>query len=161
MTEIVEATEDALPTVRLLNEAEIPHVNSVSLGEFGWFLGHADYFRLALLEGRIAGFLIGFLPGSSYDSMNYRWFSDRYDRFVYIDRIVVDPRMRGRGVGRALYRDIAGYATGKSPLLTCEVNIRPANAGSTAFHRAEGFVEVGRQETEGGKKLVSLLAKTL
>ena len=45
--------------------------------------------------------------------------------------------------------------------MTCEVNLRPPNPGSMAFHRAMGFDEVGTQNTEGGSKTVSLLVKRL
>jgi predicted GNAT superfamily acetyltransferase len=26
-------------------------------------------------------------PGTAYDSRNYRWFSDRFERFLYLDRV--------------------------------------------------------------------------
>jgi len=42
---------------------------------------------------------------------------------------------------------------------TCEVNLRPENDASISFHSCLGFVEVGRQMTEGGAKEVALLAK--
>lgn len=45
--------------------------------------------------------------------------------------------------------------------VTCEVNIRPPNPESLAFHDRQGFVEVGTQETEDGRKTVSLRAKSL
>ena len=43
---------------------------------------------------------------------------------------------------------------------TLEVNLRPRNDGSLAFHDRLGFVEVGQQETDYGT-LVSLMAKPL
>ena len=46
-------------------------------------------------------------------------------------------------------------------MLTCEVNVAPPNPVSHAFHAAMGFVEVGRQGTEGGAKTVALLARSL
>ena len=45
-----------------------------------------------------------------------------------------------------------------SGCITCEVNTRPANPDSMAFHERLGFREVGRQQTEGGAKEVALLA---
>lgn len=150
-----------LAAVRALNEAEIPHVNSISGAGFLWFCDVADYFRVARNDTGIAGFLIGFLPGREYDSLNYLWFAERYPSFLYVDRIVVSPAARGHGVGKALYRDFEAFAAGRADRLTCEVNIRPANERSLSFHQAFGFTEVGRQETEGGTKEVALLAKPL
>jgi predicted GNAT superfamily acetyltransferase len=46
-------------------------------------------------------------------------------------------------------------------VLFCEVNVRPRNDASLAFHEAIGFREVGQQDTDGGAKRVSLLALDL
>ncbi|MEP3113648.1 GNAT family N-acetyltransferase [Nisaea sp.] len=156
-----DALREDLALVGVLNEAEIPHVNSIDLAGFIWFLEAADYFRVARDGDKILGFLIGFLPGRPYDSLNYRWFSDKYASFLYVDRIVVSPTARGLGVGRKLYEDFAGFAAGRAERLTCEVNLRPPNEGSMRFHQTIGFTEVGRQETEGGTKEVSLLTMNL
>ena len=43
------------------------------------------------------------------------------------------------------------------PHLLCEVNVRPRNEASLLFHHSIGFREVGQQDTDGGKKTVSLL----
>lgn len=158
---IEDALAEDMEAVRLLNEAEVPHVNSVPCEEFRRFLDIADYFKVVRADGCIAGFLLGFLPGRPYESLNYRWFSDRYPSFLYVDRIVVAPDSRGRGVGAMLYRDFAAFADGRAERLTCEVNLRPANEASLGFHRKFGFSEVGRQETEGGSKEVVLLAMEL
>ncbi len=158
---VEDAQREDMAVVRLLNEAEVPHVNSVDLDGFSWFLETADYFRLARDGDAVTGFLIGFLPGRPYDSLNYRWFDARYPSFLYVDRIVVSPAARGHGVGRRLYDDFAGFAAGCAERLACEVNVRPSNEASMRFHRKYGFDEVGRQETEGGTKEVSLMVKPL
>jgi predicted GNAT superfamily acetyltransferase len=152
---------DDLAVLRLLNEAATPHVNSIRLAEFDWFRVHAPYFRVAEQGGNIVGFLTALTPELPYASPNFEWFQTNRDRFVYIDRIVVTESARGSGVGRRLYRDVAEFAAPFANSLTCEVNIRPANPGSVAFHQRMGFREVGRQETEGGKKEVMLLEKEL
>lgn len=150
-----------LATVRLLNEAAAPHVNSLGLAEFDWFRVHAPYFRVAEQAGAIVGFLTALTPELSYASPNFEWFQTNRERFVYIDRIIVAEAARGSGVGRRLYQDLAEFAAPFADLLTCEVNIRPPNPGSILFHERMGFREVGRQETEGGKKEVVLMEKEL
>ncbi|WP_420404413.1 GNAT family N-acetyltransferase [Nisaea sp.] len=158
---VEDAQREDVAAVRLLNEAEVPHVNSVDLEMFIRFFETADYFRVVRDGDLIAGFLIGYLPGRPYDSLNYRWFDARYPSYLYVDRIVVSPETRGRGVGRRLYDDFADFAAGRADRLTCEVNIRPPNEASMLFHRNYGFEEVGRQETEGGAKEVALMVKPL
>lgn len=111
-------------------------------------------------DGRLAGFLLGFAPGSGYDSPNYRWFCDRLDRFAYIDRVVVDAAARGQGIGRRLYADFAALAAarGLGPLV-CEVNSHPPNPGSDAFHAALGFAEMGRGSPASGKVVRYLICR--
>lgn len=151
-----------LKTVHRLNEAAVPHVNSLPLGTLDRFRVLAAAFRVATGAGEPLGVLVAFRPGADYGSDNYRWFSGAYDDFVYIDRVMVDEAARGRGIARRLYADIEALARGwQAPRLVCEVNIRPANDASHRFHDRLGFREVGRQETEGGRKLVSLLTKPL
>jgi predicted GNAT superfamily acetyltransferase len=45
--------------------------------------------------------------------------------------------------------------------MACEYNLRPKNEVSRQFHRRYGFKEVGTQETENGKKTVSLQIKAV
>lgn len=160
--QVRDVSRDDLDAVRALNVASVPAVNEVSVAGFDWFLEVADYFRLVEIDGALAGFLLGLRPGLPYDSLNYRWFSERYRDFCYIDRLAVDDRFRRRGVASALYADIERHArTLDAPLLACEVNVKPRNDVSLAYHSHHGFIEVGQQDTDGGNKRVSLMVKTL
>jgi predicted GNAT superfamily acetyltransferase len=122
--------------------------------------------RAAEVDGTVAGFCLVLPPGVDYASLNYGWFSRHaaelgYGTFAYLDRIAVAPAARRHGVGRALYARLVDELTGSSPVLFCEVNVRPRNETSLAFHAAVGFREVGQQDTDGGRKRVSLLALDL
>jgi len=150
-----------LETLRVLNNAEVPHVSGVDLGALTRYTETAPYFRVAERDGDLLGFLIAMAPDSDYDSPNFLWFRARYDSFVYCDRILVSPAAKGMGLGRAFYQDLAVFAQGRAPLITCEVNTRPENPDSMAFHERLGFREVGRQQTEGGAKEVALLAREI
>ena len=136
------ATKD-LDELLALNQSEVPHVGSIDIERMHWFAENADYFRVAWLDNRIAGFLIGLQPGSTYQSPNYRWFCEHYDRFGYVDRIAVTTAARGHGIARTLYDDFAAALPEATPALTCEVNILPPNEGSMRFHERLGFREVG------------------
>lgn len=112
-------------------------------------------------EGRDA-FLIAFDQDAGYASPNFQWFKSRYPRFVYIDRVIVAPDRRGRGLASALYEELFAAAAGAGqPLVGCEVNIEPPNPASDAFHEAQGFSEVGRAAIPGARKSVRYLIKPL
>lgn len=153
-----------LDEILALNNAAVPAVNGLQSADLAWFADVAHSFLVETGPDRgVAGFVIGLEgPGLTYDSLNYTWFSERYDRFVYVDRVVVAEAGRGNGVGRRLY-DAFGdrsRADGHDVLLA-EVNIRPRNDGSLRFHERYGFSAVGEQDTEAGAKRVTLLEKRL
>ena len=146
-----------LPCILELNKAAIPAVNLLSRLEMESLLSQAEYFRSLLLNGKVVGFLIALAPGATYDSPNYRWFELRYDHFLYVDRIVIDSAYRRNGFGRMFYDNLKEFAKQQFPRISCEVNLRPRNEDSLRFHRRYGFRQVGTQETETGKKQVSLM----
>ncbi len=121
----------------------------------------AAYHRVADIGGEVAAFLLAFREGAEYDSPNYRWFAERYPRFLYVDRIIVSSAWQGRKLGNALYEDLFAFARAHDvPLLTCEFYTVPFNEGSSRFHAKFGFREVGRQWVADGKKEVSLQIAT-
>lgn len=110
-------------------------------------------------ELRVVAFVLTFREGKAYDSPNYLFFQARYDRFLYVDRVVVSAALHGRGLGKTLYEAVFAHAAATEvPLITCEYDIEPPNPGSERFHRGFGFVQVARQSVAGGKKQVSLQA---
>ncbi len=150
-----------LDAVLTLNQSETPHVGSVDLQKMQWFALHAAYFRVAIGDDRLAAFLVGLRPGTSYESPNYRWFCDHYDDFAYVDRVAVADFARRSGLASRLYDDFTATVADAVEFMTCEVNIRPPNESSMEFHRRLGFRQVGTQTTEGGSKEVAMLAKML
>ncbi len=73
------------------------------------------YFRVAEADGQMAGFLVALREGTPHESPNYRWFSERYSEFVYIDRIVIARPFRRLGLGRVFYADVQSYAEVRVP----------------------------------------------
>lgn len=111
-------------------------------------LGHADYAQ-QFADGQAA--LIGYAGDSAYRHKHVDYLSARLDRYVYIDRIVIGAAGQGQGWGRTLYADIEEFARRSGHThLACEVNTRPDNPGSHAFHRALGFAAFGDEDYEGG-----------
>lgn len=150
-----------LPLVLAMNESAVPHVNRIDLAQMQQFHAEAAYFRVALVDGDLAAFLVGLRPDADYHSPNFRWFCARYPDFAYIDRVAVSEPARRRGVAAALYRDFESAFSGLCPCLACEVNLRPANEASMEFHRRIGFRQVGSQTIDDGTKEVAMLVKNL
>jgi hypothetical protein len=141
-----DVTERDLEAICSLNERSVPAVNSLSLKQLRWFMRKAEYFRLAECSSRIAGFLLCLAPEADYDSPNFRWLNERYDGFLYIDRVAVDPSFHRRGIAKALYLDAATTVGDRFRMIACEINIRPKNDASLEFHDRLGFRPVGTRD---------------
>ena len=110
---------------------------------------------------RIAAFVITVRKGCGYQSPNFRWFEAQYDDFLYLDRIVVAEKARGKGLGQQLYTEMISQARAAGiPRIALEVDIEPPNFPSLKFHQKQGFVEVDRFQPYGAKT-VSLQIKSL
>lgn len=119
--------------------------------------GQAALHRVVEDEGFVTAFLLALREGAAYDSVNYRWFAERYPRFLYVDRVVVSKQRKSRGAGALLYRELFSFAVDQGlPLVACEVDLEPPNPDSLRFHARFGFTEVGQQLVAGGAKRVSL-----
>lgn len=154
---------DDLDAVHAINEAEVPAVGSVTRDELAHIASEASIALVAEVDGVVAGFCLVLAPGADYGSSNYAWFAERYDDFVYLDRVAISPAFQRRGIGRALYAEVEQVAPDRCPSardFLLEVNLRPRNDQSLAFHAGLGFVEVGRRDTDYGVT-VSMLAKPL
>jgi predicted GNAT superfamily acetyltransferase len=146
-------------TLSLNNEhfQETSLLDELSLGAL---LDIAFYAR-GLGQGATA-LLIALDETAPYDNPNFNWFKQRFDRFVYIDRVIVANAARGRGIARMLYQDLfaAAKEAGHSRIV-CEVNLTPPNPASDAFHAAMGFTAVGQAILYDGKKEVRYFEKIL
>ncbi|MBZ9738263.1 MULTISPECIES: GNAT family N-acetyltransferase [unclassified Mesorhizobium] len=149
------------------DEAAILALNNEHAAELSWLeaerlsflLGEAFYARRI---GDLEAFIMTFDQDANYDSPNFVWFRERYERFVYVDRVVVAAHARGRGHARRLYQDLFDHAQSAGhTLVTCEVNTDPPNPASDAFHAVLGFAEVGDAVIHGGKKAVRYYVRDL
>lgn len=149
-------------TVLRLNNEAVPAVNPHDAASLTALLAASSQALCVVHDAapdEVLGFTVLFGAGADYASENYRWFSARSDAFLYVDRIVVSDAARNQGLGRLLYTAIFA-AAGESEVgeVFCEVNVKPANPGSLAFHSRLGFVPIGEQSTKGDTVVVSLLA---
>lgn len=149
------------------DEADILALNNEHAAELSWLEAERLSFLLseafyARRIGDLEAFIMTFDQEANYDSPNFVWFRERYERFVYVDRVVVAAHARGRGHARRLYQDLFEHAERAGHrLVTCEVNADPPNPASDAFHAALGFTEVGDAVIHGGKKAVRYYVKQI
>jgi len=156
--DIVAYSQADLPALHAINVAGEPGVGAVSAARLEAIVQAGDC-RVAKVNGAPVGFLLTLGADADYDSKNYRWFDDRYESYLYVDRIAIAPEARGQGIGAALYEAAFAANTG-ALLMGCEVNIAPPNPRSMAFHERLGFAEVGRQ-TFAPDYAVAYLARRL
>lgn len=154
-----DATPADFPRVLALNEASVRFLSPLDMARLARLHAASAFHRVIEDSGRVVAFLLAFREGADYDSVNYRWFAARYERFLYIDRVVVDAACQGRGLGQRLYDDLFAFARATAAeRVTCEFDVDPPNEASRRFHARHGFAEVGAQAVAGGKKTVSLQA---
>ena len=163
---IRDAAQSDFSAILILNQESVRFLSPLDLTKLTRLSKEPVFFRVAISEEAVAGFILAFLPEANYDSPNFLWFKARYESFVYIDRIVISEEFRGRQLATSLYAELERFAiTCGIPRLACEINIDPPNPGSLRFHEKQRFVEVGRQpihEPETGHtKIVSLQIKEL
>jgi uncharacterized protein len=141
-----------LPRLLEINQANVPAVGSVDLDRLAFLVAESPIALAVELDAELVGFCLVLAGDSTYDSVNYRWFTERYDRFMYLDRVAFDAAARSRGLGTVLYGEVDRLLRERDDVdhLALEVNVDPPNEGSLRFHARLGFDEVGQQDTPYG-----------
>jgi hypothetical protein len=147
------------PRVLKLNEASVQELSPLDEQRLGYILELAHSCLVVERSGEAVAFALTVAPGTDYDSANYRWFSQRYTDFLYLDRIAVGASERRQGLGARLYDAMEALAEPFGRMV-CDVNTKPRNEASLAFHAARGYAEVG-ELAHGSMKTVALFAKEL
>ncbi len=161
---IVDFSSEHSDAVLLLNARFVHWLSPLDAAALADVLDKADYARCAVDEsGALLGTLIAYRSDVDYpDHWNLEWLRGRMCNFVYIDRIIISETTHGRGVARALYADLERFARSQgADALTCEVNTRPDNPRSHAFHLRSGFLAIGDRAYPDGRSAVRYYAKTL
>ncbi len=148
-------TDADVEAVLRLNEEAVEATSPLDADGLRQHREEAPWVLVCKDGAEVAAFAIAYAPGASYGSINYAWNSARFDDFVYLDRIVVEPRFRRRGIATALYDEIEATARAHGRLV-CEVNSAPPNVESLAFHRSRGYREIGHLTQQDGHETVML-----
>ena len=144
-----------------INNANTPGVSELTMSELETDIKNCLH-ALAIDNelGEVCAFCMTFAPDAPDAGANHLWFAERYESFVYLDRIAIDSNHQNRGLGALLYQSVEQHMliSAEYSLLCCEVNLEPPNPGSLRFHHRIGFTEVGQHSPQQGY-LVSLLLK--
>jgi len=154
-----ELTRADWPALLRLNQASVRELSELDEQRLAYILALAHRSLVVESGGEVVAFAIAVAPDTNYDSANYAWLSERFERFLYLDRIAVDSRFRRHGIGAQLY-DAMESSAAQFGRMVCDVNIRPPNEASLAFHTARGYERVGSLQ-HGSLKTVALLSKEL
>ena len=134
----------ALNILYSLNQDNTPEVGDLESLNNLCELIHMSALNFYVLENNtIIGFVICFRENSEYKSLNYKYFKNKEDKFLYIDRVVIKDGYRRLGVGSYLYDHLHELAQKEDIPLCCEVNIIPKNEISLNFHFKKGFKHDG------------------
>ena len=130
-----------------LNQANTPEVGSLeSIQHLKQLIEFSSYNLLVLKEDEIVGYIICMREGSAYGSENYKFFTQRLKKFLYVDRVAIDEQHRRAGLGQAIYEDIFAQAISDSLPIALEVNTQPINQPSLNFHEKMGFDRIGAKD---------------
>ena len=152
-----------LARVLEVNNANTPGVSELTMAELESDLNNSLHaFAIDNEHDEVCAFCITFAPDAPDAGANHRWFAERFESFVYLDRIAIDSNHQNRGLGALLYQSVEQHMlnSAEHSLLCCEVNLEPPNPGSIRFHKRIGFTEVGQHSHEQGY-VVSLLQKVV
>jgi len=130
-----------------LNQSNVPEVGSLeTLNDFIDLLELSDEILLSYVDNQITGFVVCFFEKSNYESLNYKYFLENYNDFLYIDRIAISLSYRRSGIGSALYQKLIEQYRKTKSIICCEVNIEPINLISLNFHSRFNFQKVGEKD---------------
>ena len=141
----------------LINEQGLPGTGQVTTVEMEKLVQLSEICLGAFTDEKLIGFVLCLLPNVNYSSLNYAWFNDRYDEFIYVDRVAVATDARNQGIGSMLYQKVFDYAQANDLPVTAEVSLKPPNPGSDRFHLRHGFARL--DEFSYGDKAVTMYIK--
>lgn len=142
---IRKAQKEDYPEILKLNQNDVEMLSPLDDDLLSKMDELSEIFHVIEQDMGIVAFILAFADGCDYWSDNYKWFSDNYANFIYIDRIVIDENYRKQGFAKKLYENLFDYASENNYDLACaEIDIEPEyNHPSIAFHKKMGFKEVG------------------
>lgn len=140
-----------------INQEVVHFLSPLDLEALTHLCSICDTKKVVQYQGKIVAFILALEENKPYLSENYAWFINNLTDFYYVDRIAIDPQYHRLGLGKLMHEAVQKRAIEKNiKQVALEIDIRPINETSLAFHKALGFKEIGTLDTNNGKKTVSL-----
>ena len=140
-------SENEVEEMHLINQENIPELGDVpELEDFKLRVNWSENIFVYTHEDIIKAFVLCMREGQDYSSPNYQYISSRFQKFLYVDRIAVQEEFRGKGIGEKIYSTVIAKGKENNLDILCEVNTRPLNEPSIAFHQKMGFEEIGTND---------------
>ncbi|GEM_PF-457424 len=107
------------------------------------FAERFDASALRLLEtrnDRLVAFALGMTSRNPLPDFSLLWFVTRFEDFLFLERLVVEPGVRRAGIASALLERVLQVCREEGlTSVCCQVHDRPANREAQAFVLARGF----------------------
>ena len=150
----INQDEEILSSFYEINQQQVPKVGSVSLEEFINLIKISNISYGFIKKGICLGFVICLRENTNYQSINYKFFQKRHDRFFYIDRIAIANEYQSSGLGSNFYNKLLSIKEKFNIPICAEVNIDPPNELSINFHRKYGFSNITERTIKEGYSVV-------
>ena len=158
--DIIDFDEQYLEDILALNLVHEHKLAPLDAEKLRDFVATIAIVKVLLVNNEFVGYSIVVDSQSNYTGVNFNYFKQRHSNFVYLDRIAIDDKYQGKGLGKAYYQQLFENTKqqGKD-FVGIEVNSKPLNVQSMEFHASIGFDTVGEQQL--GDKVVTYLIKKL
>ena len=150
----INQDEEIFSSFYEINQQQVPKVGSVSLEEFINLIEISNISCGIIKKGTCLGFVICLRENSNYQSINYKFFQKRHNKFFYIDRIAIANKYQSSGIGSNLYSKLLSVKDKFNIPICAEVNIDPPNELSINFHRKHGFSKITESTIKEGYSVV-------
>jgi len=139
--QIIKTPEsDILSQIYNINQQHAHYLTDLSSDvELSKLINLSEICMYGINNGSVVSFMICFREKSEHSSLNYKYFNERENKFIYVDRIAIDNDHIGHGHGSQLYKELYKYAESENLPICCEVYTRPKNVVSLNFHYKNGF----------------------
>ena len=160
-TRIRHATINDRDSILTINRSALNGVSEMDNAYYDLLVAESAIFHVIEVNEEIVGYVCALAHEAAYDGEEFLWFRKHITgNFLYIDQLAISKPYRYKGLGKKLYSDLEKLSTHMNiTTLVCDVNYKPFNTESQAFHRRLGFVELNRMPTRN--MVVSLMAKKL
>ncbi len=115
-----------LEDILSINQGHVPLVGSLeNVKDLENLLKMSFLFAITKENNEITSFIVCLREGEQYKSLNYAYFSEKYKKFLYVDRIGVKNGHQNKGLGSLLYKKIDQIGNKIDLPICAEVNTKP------------------------------------